>query len=185
MQNHPTMRFHHEKIKGHNVDEDGAVFNFHFTFGKWFLQCKSIHWIQGNSFFLKVCLSISLYFLKTRELSRMLVGISNMAERCYMKHYGPLEQMTFQSKLDMIQVGKSVWASKIKFAQNREEHLIYDNWMKCKSKGRKHLSIHSNHWCHSVISKLLLFFHPWADPRFNALIPLQKLLHRPFHNSVV
>ncbi|KAL7992645.1 hypothetical protein Chor_016901, partial [Crotalus horridus] len=44
----------------------------------------------------------------TRELSRMLVGISNMAERCYMKHYGPLEQMSFQSKLDMIQVGKSV-----------------------------------------------------------------------------
>ncbi|XP_039221813.1 uncharacterized protein CCDC197 isoform X2 [Crotalus tigris] len=39
----------------------------------------------------------------TRELSRMLVGISNMAERCYMKHYGPLEQMSFQSKLDMIQ----------------------------------------------------------------------------------
>ncbi|KAG8126451.1 hypothetical protein E2320_021596 [Naja naja] len=40
---------------------------------------------------------------RTRQLSRMLVGISNMAERCYMKHYGPLEQMTFQSKLDMIQ----------------------------------------------------------------------------------
>ncbi|XP_070787627.1 uncharacterized protein CCDC197 [Pituophis catenifer annectens] len=40
---------------------------------------------------------------RTRELSRMLAGISNMAERCYMKHYGPLGEMTFQSKLDMIQ----------------------------------------------------------------------------------
>ncbi|XP_026534937.1 uncharacterized protein CCDC197 [Notechis scutatus] len=40
---------------------------------------------------------------RTRQLSQMLVGISNMAERCYMKHYGPLEEMTFQSKLDMIQ----------------------------------------------------------------------------------
>ncbi|KAM6463324.1 uncharacterized protein CCDC197 isoform 1-T3 [Liasis olivaceus] len=40
---------------------------------------------------------------QTRELSRMLVGISNMAEHCYKKHYGPLEEMTFQSKLNMIQ----------------------------------------------------------------------------------
>ncbi|ETE62616.1 hypothetical protein L345_11626, partial [Ophiophagus hannah] len=45
----------------------------------------------------------------TQQLSQMLVGISNMAERCYMKHYGPLEQMTFQSKLDMIEVGYAFW----------------------------------------------------------------------------
>lgn len=128
---------------------------------------------------LKICLSTSLSFLKTRELSRMLVGISNMAERCYMKHYGPLGEMTFQSKLDMIEVGKSVCASKIKLAQNR--YRIY--WMKCKSKGKEHLFIHSNYWCHSVTSKLLLFFHSWADPTFNALIPLHKLFPRPFHNS--
>ncbi|XP_070595637.1 uncharacterized protein CCDC197 [Erythrolamprus reginae] len=45
----------------------------------------------------------SLSNQRTRELSKMLVGISDMAERCYMKHYGPLGEMTFQSKLDMIQ----------------------------------------------------------------------------------
>ncbi|XP_060138910.1 myosin-7-like [Zootoca vivipara] len=38
-----------------------------------------------------------------QDLSRMLLAVNNMAELCYMPHYGPLDDMTLLSKLDMIQ----------------------------------------------------------------------------------
>ncbi|XP_060118108.1 uncharacterized protein CCDC197 [Heteronotia binoei] len=37
------------------------------------------------------------------ELGRMLLAISDLAEQCYMWHYGPLKEMPLLSKLDMIQ----------------------------------------------------------------------------------
>nr|XP_028587313.1 coiled-coil domain-containing protein 42 homolog [Podarcis muralis] len=40
---------------------------------------------------------------KRQDLSRMMLAINNMAELCYMPHYGPLDDMTLRSKLDMIQ----------------------------------------------------------------------------------
>ncbi|CAI5764451.1 Hypothetical predicted protein [Podarcis lilfordi] len=40
---------------------------------------------------------------KRQDLSRMMLAINNMAELCYMPHYGPLDNMTLWSKLDMIQ----------------------------------------------------------------------------------
>ncbi|XP_066468308.1 uncharacterized protein CCDC197 isoform X2 [Tiliqua scincoides] len=45
----------------------------------------------------------SLLRNQKQELSKMLLAISNMAEQCYMSHYGPLEEMPLLSKLDMIQ----------------------------------------------------------------------------------
>ncbi|KAH0620402.1 hypothetical protein JD844_020810 [Phrynosoma platyrhinos] len=45
---------------------------------------------------------------QSKELSSMLMAISNLAEQCYIRNYGPLEEMTLDSKLDMIQVRKTI-----------------------------------------------------------------------------
>ncbi|XP_061468800.1 uncharacterized protein CCDC197 [Rhineura floridana] len=60
---------------------------------------------------------------KRQELSRMLLAISNLAEQCYLWHYGPLDKMPLLSKLDMIQefiVGKTQVKEETKTLQSRE-----------------------------------------------------------------
>ncbi|XP_067403195.1 uncharacterized protein CCDC197 [Emydura macquarii macquarii] len=40
---------------------------------------------------------------QSQELGSLLLAISNLAELCHMQHYGPLQEMEWLSKLDMIQ----------------------------------------------------------------------------------
>ncbi|XP_060610870.2 uncharacterized protein CCDC197 [Anolis sagrei] len=40
---------------------------------------------------------------QSKELTSLLMAISDLAEQCYLKTYGPLKEMTLLSKLDMIQ----------------------------------------------------------------------------------
>ncbi|XP_006133738.1 uncharacterized protein CCDC197 [Pelodiscus sinensis] len=40
---------------------------------------------------------------QSQELGSLLLAISNLAEQCHMQHYGPLQEMEWLSKLDMIQ----------------------------------------------------------------------------------
>lgn len=42
--------------------------------------------------------------LQSQELGSLWLAISNLAEQCYMPHYGRLQEMGLLSKLDMIQV---------------------------------------------------------------------------------
>lgn len=44
------------------------------------------------------------YALQSQELGSLLLAIANLAEQCHMQHYGPLQEMEWLSKLDMIQV---------------------------------------------------------------------------------
>ncbi|CAM2116227.1 uncharacterized protein CCDC197 isoform X1 [Caretta caretta] len=40
---------------------------------------------------------------QSQELGSLLLAIANLAEQCHMQHYGPLQEMEWLSKLDMIQ----------------------------------------------------------------------------------
>ncbi|XP_043405105.1 uncharacterized protein CCDC197 isoform X2 [Chelonia mydas] len=44
---------------------------------------------------------------QSQELGSLLLAIANLAEQCHMQHYGPLQEMEWLSKLDMIQASTS------------------------------------------------------------------------------
>ncbi|XP_033029255.1 uncharacterized protein LOC117060815 [Lacerta agilis] len=91
---------------------------------------------------------------KRQDLSRMLLAINNMAELCYMPHYGPLVDMTLQSKLDMIQesiMRKKQIVEETKALQSDElrrssSHLLRERSTSTLSRGqlKKQLSFASN-----------------------------------------
>ncbi|XP_042299677.1 uncharacterized protein CCDC197 [Sceloporus undulatus] len=61
------------------------------------LQDKNITFSQGFSS------EKDQFTYQSKQLSSMVMAISNLAEQCYLRNYGPLEEMTLDSKLDMIQ----------------------------------------------------------------------------------